>query len=503
MRARLLLLGLVLSLLLSACSPAQGQEGSASSSQGEDSSTQDGPEQEARGLTLAVYPAYSFHPCLSSNRSNLTIAPLLYEPLFQVDGSFSFQGVLCERWSANASQTIWTFTLRQGVTFSDGTPLTAEIVVQALNTARGEGSRYQNRLSAITSVYEQNGQVVITLARANGALPVLLDVPIALDGSDRPLGTGPYVLSQSGSSLSLTARRDWWQGEALPVQEVRLASMVQTDDILAAFGVGDVTMLDTDLTSTNALGYYGNYEVWDYATSDLIYLGFRTGWGPCADADLRLAISRGIDRSALVRSVLSLHAQASPLPFHPASSLYDQASADALGYDPGVLSALVLEKGSPQEELKLIVNRESATKVNLAQYVADQLSAAGLTVTVEQLSWEDYLSALSRGDFDLYVGEVLLGADFDLTALLSSSGSLNYGRFQNWELTALISALASAPWEERTDAAASVCAYLVRECPIAPLCFKNGSVLTQWGQVSGLSPVQNNPFYQLSNWTLS
>ena len=43
-------------------------------------------------------------------------------------------------------------------------------------------------------------------------------------------------------------------------------------------------------------------------------------------------------------------------------------------------------------------------------------------------------------------------------------------------------------------------AHLAQQCPIAPLVFKNGSVLTQWGRASGLDPVRNNVFYQFENW---
>ena len=52
-------------------------------------------------------------------------------------------------------------------------------------------------------------------------------------------------------------------------------------------------------------------------------------------------------------------------------------------------------------------------------------------------------------------------------------------------------------------AAAALFSYLDEQAPIAPLAFKNGSVLTQWGRLSGLNPVRGNPFYELENWTIS
>ena len=51
-------------------------------------------------------------------------------------------------------------------------------------------------------------------------------------------------------------------------------------------------------------------------------------------------------------------------------------------------------------------------------------------------------------------------------------------------------------------AASALYAYLAQEAPIAPICFKNGSVLTQWGRLSGLSPVRGNIFNRLEGWII-
>ena len=117
---------LALLLTLSACAggPLPDSSGSASSS-GDVSQTED-PPPRAIPFTLAVYPEFSLHPTLAANRANLTLAPLLYEGLFTVDGSFQAQPVLCKSYTASEDKLVWTFTLRSGVTFSDGSPLTGQ-----------------------------------------------------------------------------------------------------------------------------------------------------------------------------------------------------------------------------------------------------------------------------------------------------------------------------------------------------------------------------------------
>lgn len=495
------ILALAAVLALSGCggdpspdiSPAQSLPDVSSSA----SLQEDAPRQP---FTLAFYPNYSIHPALAENRANLTLAPLLYEGLFTLDSTFQATPVLCQDYTASGDGLTWTFTLRSGITFSDGTPLTGPLCAQILNTALGQG-RYSGRIPALRSITGDEQTVTVTLTTPNGALPTLLDIPLALDSSDRPLGTGPYVLTYEGEQPLLTARTDWWQQKALPFQTIRLSSIQQADDLIAAFDSGDVTLLDADLTGTNTLGYSGSYEAWDYNTTDFIYLGFNLDRSSCKDANLRQAISRAIDRESIVTIPYARHAVAASLPVHPDSPLSNRTLAEQAGYDPNVLAQL-LQSASPAQPLTLLVNSENNAKVSAAEYIVYQLQAAGLEIQLEKLSWDNYLSALSAGQFDLYVGEVLLTADFDLSALLLSSGSLNYGGWTDEQTDTLLSAFCAAQGIQRVAAARQLYTYLDQQSPIIPICFKHGSVLTQWGRLAGLQPRQNNIFYDLSGWSL-
>lgn len=451
-------------------------------------------------FALPLYPAYSLHPVLASNRANLTLAPLLYEPLFQVDEQFEARNVLCKDYTVSEDGLTWTLTLVDGVTFSDGTPLTGDLVADALNLARAAGSRYAARLANILSSSGDGSTVTLTLGQPNGRLPLLLDIPIALGEGSTPAGTGPYVLSGTQEEPLLTARTGWWQDAPLPAREILLRTIQRSDDLIFAFSAGDVALVDVDLMGTNALGYSGNYEAWDYATTDLIYLGFNTQSGLCRTAAVRRALATAIHREAIAQTVYANHAVPAALPFHPDSSLYDETSAQALAYAPEELAAQVEQLRLSGRSLRLLVNSENTAKVSAAQIIAYQLESAGLKVELAQLSFEDYSAALATGDFDLFLGETVLTADFDLSPLLT--GSLNYGRWSSKETAPLLSALAAAGQESAPQAAQALCAHLAQEAPIAAVCFKNGSVLTQWGRLSGLSPLRGNVFYHLDGWII-
>ena len=452
---------------------------------------------------LAVYDQYSLHPILAENRANLALSGLLYEPLFELNAQFEAEGVLCENWTVSEDGLTWTFSLRQDVTFSDGTPLTAEIAAAALNTARTPPARYAPRLSGITAVSADGFTLTVTLSSPNGALPTLLDIPIPLDNSPRPLGTGRYVLTERGENLTLISRTDHRSDAPLPAAEIPLKSVSRSDELILSFESGDVALVDVDLMGTNSLGYSGSYETWDYATTSMLYLGFNTRTGLCRSADVRQAIALGIDRESIAQVDFARHAVSASLPVHPNSPLYDRQVSARLDYAPEELMSRLTELHLTGRTLKLLVNSENASRIHAAERIAQQLNWTGLSVTVEKLAFEDFILALQQGNFDLYLGEVVLTADFDLSALLLSGGSLNYGGWSDSALPPLLSQFRASHGLLRSIHANALYSFLTQEVPIAPICFKNGCVLTRWGRLSGLEPVRGNVFYHLEGWNIA
>ena len=505
---RLLPLLLGLALLLSACTPQAAEP--TPTLEPTPSPT---PAPVPAVFALACYPSDSFHPITGTNRTNLLLAPLVYEGLFSLDGTFTPQNQLCASYTVSEDGLTWTFTLAED-TFSDGSPLTAQDVASSLTLAMGEGSLYAQRLTGVQSVsVRSDTEVEVTLRAPNGALPALLDIPVVRSAGEGlpPLGTGDYAFAQDGEDWLLRRISPLPSGSSAP-EEIPLRSIRQTDDLIYAFDAQDISLVSTDLTGTNSLGFSGSLETWDYATSVLLYLAFNTDSGPCADQAVRRALSYGFDRASVVVSLLSRHAQEAALPVSPASPLYDQDLADSLAFsyqsmEEGLdqagwtLTDGVRTQGRRALSLTFLVNTENAAKVSIARHLAQGLERSGITVDLQELTWEDYTAALSSGDFDLYLGEVRLTADFDLSPLLSRSGALNYGRWEDEETETLLAAFRAASGEGRADAATALYARLAEAAPLVPLCFKNWSVLTHWGQLAGLTPTAQNIFSGFDGWT--
>ena len=468
------------------------------------------PEAEPAVFALGYAGASTLHPLETTDQSNLDVAALVYEGLYELDENFEPLPLLAESSSVGEDGLTWTITLREDAAFSDGTLLTAEQVVSSLNKAR-KGGVYAARLAEISSVKAQDGGVVITLLSPNGALPSLLDVPIVLEQEEGlPLGTGPYVFDSDGESLWLAANPNWWQGRRPLYDTIPLWENHSLEERVSAFDSGEVTAVTTDFTAANALGYSGTYETHDFSTTNLLFVGFNTADGFCEDTELRAALSRAFDRGSVVTALLSGHGEESELPMFPGNSQYSQEAAGLLSYDMEATKAILEEAGYTYNEenqlvlgrkllsLTFVVNQDSLVKQAVADHIAQDLRELGIEVTVKKLDWVDYTAALAAGDFDLYLGEVRLTGDFDISSLVS--GPLNYGGYWNEEVLALLQSWKAASGAGRMEAAEALYLAMAEDLPFAALCFKRNSRLVRGGMAEGLSPVRGNPFAGVESW---
>lgn len=517
-RRRSVALLLALTLLLAGCTDPYGTE-ELGEQTGSDAQTETATEQEEQtdgeteetqaeektaqqSFTLGYYSDLGLNPYTCNNTTNQSLARLLYEPLFQQSPTFETETCLAQSCTSDGG-TRWTLTLELDVTFWDGTALDAGDVVASLQAAAQEGSLYADRLAPMDDL-EQTGEYTLTFTWSEplGDLTPLLEIPIVQAGTetdDLPVGTGPYQLQldEQGQAEMLTAFSGWWQGAQLPAEQIELYAVTDSEMLIYGFESGAITLVSTDFTASDSLGYSGSYEVWDYPTSYLLYLGCNTASGICQEQEFRLALQSALDRETIAQSLLSGHADPSPLTFHPSSPLYDEALAQQLSQaDASDLQAYA------GETVSILVNTESTFRTAVAAFLAESLENAGLEAEVSALPWSDYLQALEEGSYDLYLGQVKLEPDFDLTALLTSGGSLNFTGQTDGALTDALADYLASSGESRVERAYALSLALSQTAPILPLCFIRHSMLSNWGSLERYAATQANLFYRIQDWNL-
>ncbi|MFT8887861.1 MAG: ABC transporter substrate-binding protein [Ethanoligenens sp.] len=463
-------------------------------------------------FSLPVVFAQDMNPLTTSCMLNLTLWPLLYDCLSQPDTTFTAQKGLAS--SITNSGTTVTIQLRGGVKFTDGSMLTASDVVYSYNLAKNTPSSYfHGNVSNIAAVNQQGSNtVVFTLAAPDALVENLLDVPIVKSGSGAvtrtpPVGSGPYTFSTSQFSGTLSVNKSWYGGGTFGFQAIALVNMLSTDAVLGSLKIGEINYLYTD---------YGNGAVptanLDSKTVNLnrmVFMGVNSAHALTADTHVRRAISFALDRQSLSTDAFSAQALPTDLPYNPdwaggtkpaaadLNTQLDKAGAEltAAGYTLQDISGIATKAGGANPlQLTLLVNSEDQQMTAAANQIKVSLYKVGIGININAQPFTAYTAALQAGNYDLYLGNLSLTADMDLSPLLVPGGAAAYGVPAN---SASLSAFNA--WRAGGSLSALTAAFS-GEMPFIPLCFKTGTVTYTPGLSGSVTPTTQNVFYGIAGW---
>lgn len=456
-------------------------------------------------FTLPCLSGESVDPITCGDGVCLTLSALLYEPLYRLTPEFETERVLARSESYDAESFTYTIQLRSGVRFSDGTSLTAQDVADTLTRAM-TSARYAARLVDVVDVRAvDSSTLTIRLSSDRRTLTSLLDIPIVKSGTetvDFPTGTGPYAKVDGQDTLR--QNENWWRSVTLPFDEIDLLAYKNEEAAAYGFAANDVHLLAYDMTGTESDVASTSGSCTDTDTTILQFLGFNTNRRLFQDENVRRAISMTVNRTTIVSAYMVGHGVETQFPINPASALYPQSLEQSYTAEDctAAMEAVGMADGEWYYNMTLLVNSESSFKMAAVQEIAAALEQYDFKVTIKALPWEQYLTALAEGSFDMYYGECKLTADWDITQLVGTGGTLNYGGYSDQILDIQLAACLSADEERRGETLEALCRRLQTYAPIIPVCFKRTSVLLPYDLVDTITPTATDPFYGLENWTV-
>ncbi|HIS66752.1 MAG TPA: ABC transporter substrate-binding protein [Candidatus Scatomorpha merdipullorum] len=471
----------------------------------------------------------SLNPYATDDTDNLLISQLVYDNVFELDDDFNLTSRILEDWEVSANGAYWTFTVKEDIPMHDGSELTAYDVAYSISLAR-RTDRYSGRFQCMYGASASDERTFhISTTKAHRLIPYLLTVPVVKDGSasqTRPAGTGPYMYVEDADYIEAFPG----YGSSVPVERIYMKEYTGAENIIAAFENSYIDLVVNDASGASNIGYGGNTETRWYNTLNMHYIGFNMESDMVSNPSVRYALSLAVDRQTAADSYMKDGATAAALPISPASPLYNGELASQLNYNLS-LCAQVLEGAGVSDmdndgrleqlyasqlrdfELDLIVCSQSSGKGDVCNRFAEDMDSLGVTVNVRELSWSDYLSALHGDDldgdgqpdvhFDMYYAEVKLGADFDLTALLTEEGSLNYGGITDSSYATYINDYLAADDLTRSSESYELLRYIAANAPIIPVCFERHEVITHRNVITGMNVTANNVFFNISDWTIT
>jgi peptide/nickel transport system substrate-binding protein len=480
----------------------------------------------AQTLTGALAtPPTSMDPLFQQLGANQELAIHVFDTLLRMDETMNVQPGLAESWAPTEDPTVWEFRLREGVTFHNGAPLTAEDVVFSFNRALdvpGAPSTYSRALANVDvpgteavddlTVHVRTKEPFPVLPRMMTAVPIVSATigegadPSSFNDGTLTYGTGPYLFEEyvPGDRVSYVANPDYW-GEPPQWERVvyrfiesgptRVASLLAGDvDVIAEVPTTDVETLEADPAVNVACGPTTRLIHWtmDVGREVAQHITAKDGSeipNPLRDLRVRQAIDMAIDRDVIVTQVMNGLAIPTKQ-FVPAGFSGYTANVTLPEADMDRARALMEEAGYG-DGFRMTIHATNDRYVNdseQAQAVAQMLSRIGIEVDVVTQPVANFFNRARNREFTfMMVGfAATSGEPSSIMSPVLVSGSVNnYGDWEHEEFNELYAeALRTVDPEAHEALMKEAIEVAMADVPIIPSHHQVGC----WATRAGLTP---------------
>lgn len=463
--------------------------------------------------TGIVAPAIELNPLVVYDEGGLAVLGQSGEYLAWSNDQLELEPRLAESWTPNEDASIWTFNIRQGVTFHDGTPLTASDVAYTLNLnadPKNEGNALSafgdpGGLSAGGAEAPDDATVIVTLNGPNGSFPYLVssdnyNVIVLPDGFDPAtweksfMGTGPWVLDKftPQQGVTYTKNPNYWDTQRQPLADASELRFYAEDQarILAIQG-GEVDILSQFqiVAGGEALLNDPNIAVTEVKAAQHRQIHMRTDQEPFQDKRVRQAMALLLDRPTIIEGFFQGRADiGNDNPFAPVYPFTD-TSVPQREVNVEQAKQLLADAGKGDGFKVELSTWDNYEIPQLAQLLQGAAKEVGITITLNITDAGTYYS-------DFWLNSPLGITDYGhrgvptvfLTAALGSTGTWNAAHFNDKTLDGYIVDFVSAlDVDAQKTAAKTLEEYLLEETPVIfPYFYDHLSA--ERSNVSGIEP---------------
>lgn len=363
-------------------------------------------------LAIGGEPDDGYDPVLGWGRYG---HPLFQSTLLTREADLSTTPDLATSYALSEDRLTWTIKIRDGVKFSDGTPLTAkDVAFTFTETAKAGGAVDLTAMESATATDDTTVVIKlkkpwITFVENFYALGIVLAAGHGADYARKPIGSGPFrMVSWSQGEQLIVEANPFYYGKKSPFARITFL-FTGEDTSLAAANAGKVDMVSVPATLADALPNGFKAVIADTVDNRGIVFpmvpdegkkdakGYPIGNSVTADIAIRKAINLGLDRNALVDAVLLGHGTpaygpADGLPWSNPDARIDQdvdaakALLDKAGWVPG--SDGVRIKDGLRAAFPVIYPSTDSVRQGLAVMLSEQMKTLGIEITPKGDTWE-------------------------------------------------------------------------------------------------------------------
>ncbi len=459
-------------------------------------------------------------PIIADNDANRQMLAIIYESLVRIKDNMEAEGVLAENWKVDEGNIKWTFELRSGVKWHDGSSLEASDVVYTVNQIKANpSSSYYISVSKIASAEAEGNRVVFGLNEPCANFANLMTFPIIKresmsTGAENfsPCGTGAYIFADdsAGNVYYLKRNENWWGGKA-KTKTIKVKLLPDKETVMYSFSSGTVDIANADADQQGK--FMNNSWVKSVSCPTTVYnfIGINHNKPILAVNAVRKVIDKGINRKKIITDIYAENAAMARCPIRE-NWFLNGDFADDFRFDAEDVQKIAvplewekkdgiyyikIEDREYKAEFELIVNEDNANRRNIAENVKLDLANAGIAVNIVSLPYEEYESRIKEGNYDLFVGSVMIPDDISLDFLLGGGNMFSY---VSDEMTELLSIAKSATGKENiTEAYGNIRKKFNEDIPVVGLYFENFNMFFSPEIAGGLMSSPNNIYDGIYN----
>lgn len=397
-------------------------------------------------MVIASNPS-TLNPLLAGESVGVEIAGSIYNSLLTYDANLNLKGELAERWDITDGGRTITFTLRNGVTFSDGTPLTSADVLASFNAITNPTTQtpYAGDYLMVTHASTPTPHT-FRVTYATPFVPALaswaslsilpkhvLDKTASVNDSplnQNPLGSGPYQLAHwnNGRDILLTANPRSWQKPFIRQYHYRIIPDPDTEFMELKAGNVDIAGLKPLAYNrlTDGDWFTQNYRKIRYLANAYTFMGFNLKRPLFQDKRVRQALSHALDRQGIINAVL--FGQGLPMAgiFKPGTWAYNE-KLEPYAYNPAQARELldqagwrdtdgdgIRDKNGVPLAFTVVTNQGNDARIKTAEIMQSFFRDVGVKLDIRVQEWSTFITnTIHQRDFDAILLGWGLGAEPD------------------------------------------------------------------------------------------
>lgn len=488
-----------------------------------------GEESPKKGgtLRLAMAGASSLNPVLAENEHNAQMMNLIYDGLFRRGAHEEIESVLCSQYSVSEDGLRYEFTIRDGIGFHDGDPLSAYDVEATIYMILSSEGLYKSQLSAISACSSSGNTLYLTLHHPVINLPALLDFPVMSDEDIQsydaltyvPNGTGRYKVQsyKKSKELHLSVNENYFREFSPYIENVTVHLVKNTDAAVAM-----LENMQIDALTSYALNLYEytpkrNLSSVEYTSGKFTFVGINNQKPALLSAKTRQALEAAVDRKDLMTGSAGAYAQVTRMPV-PETSIWNHDITELETPDVQRVKTMLAEdgwndidaNGVPDKDVYgemvslapgILVNEDNPARVKLAEQISKAWNGAGIPSYVSAVPYDVYQARIASGEYDVFVGNISLSENYDLSFLLKTNA--NVLGLSNEAIDRLLDVLAVSGEEHKKAQFHELCNVLQEEMPLIGLYFENDVLVFDMAVRGDIKPSGTDVFYNVEKWFLS